>query len=103
MITHVSEENRQSLEAQLVPECCSMRNLDRNQPAAGSSSISEKNQGAENAFSAVRLLQSRDQRNLTCVPNCICNLSRSTIAAQIATKLVSCDTGFNKSAYVDAV
>ena len=28
MITHVSEENRHSLQAQLVPECCSMRNLD---------------------------------------------------------------------------
>ena len=42
MITGVSEENRHSLQAQLVPECCSMRNLDRNQPAAGSSSISEK-------------------------------------------------------------
>ena len=70
MITRVSEENRHSLQAQLVPKCCSMRNLDRNQPAAGSSSISEKYQGAENALSAVRLLQSRDQRNLTCVPNC---------------------------------
>ena len=69
MITLVSEENRHSLQAQLVPKCCPMRNLDRNQPAAGSSSISEKYQGAENALSAVRLLQSRDQRNLTCVPN----------------------------------
>ena len=39
---HASEENRHSLQAQLVPECCSMRNLDWNQPAAGSSSISEK-------------------------------------------------------------
>ena len=67
---HVSEENRHSLQAQLGPECCSMRNLDWNQPAAGSSSISEKNQGAENAFSAVSSLRSRDQRNLTCVPNC---------------------------------
>ena len=67
MITRVSEENRHSLQAQLVPKCCSMRNRDRNQPAAGS--ISEKYQGAENALSAVRLLQSRDQRNLTCVPN----------------------------------
>ena len=70
MITRVSEENRHSLQAQLVPKCCSMRNFDRNQPAAGSSSISEKYQGAENALSAVRLLQSRDQQNLTCVPNC---------------------------------
>ena len=61
LITHVNEENRHSLQAQLVPECCSMRNLDRNQPAAGSNSISEKYQGAENAFSAVRLLRSRDQ------------------------------------------
>ena len=68
---HVSEENHHSLQGQLVPECCSIRNLDGNQPAAGSSSISEKNQGAENAFSAVRSLRSRDQRNLTCVPNCI--------------------------------
>ena len=25
----------------------------------------------ENAFSAVQLLRSRDQRNLTCVPNCL--------------------------------
>ena len=32
-----------------------------------------KKQGAENAFSAVRSLRSRDQRNLTCVPNCIEN------------------------------
>ena len=70
MIIHASEENRHSLQAQLLPECCSMRNLYRNQPAAGSSSISEKYQGAENAFSAVRLLQSRDQQNLTCVRNC---------------------------------
>ena len=60
MITHVIEENRHSLQAQLVPECCSMRNLDRNQPAVASSSISEKYQGAENAFSAVWLLQSHD-------------------------------------------
>ena len=70
MITRVSEEDRHSLQAQLVPKCCSMRNFDRNQPATGSSSISEKYQGAENALSAVQLLQSRDQRNLTCVPNC---------------------------------
>ena len=61
MTTHVSEENRHSLQAQLVPECCSKRKLDRNQPTAGSSSISEKYQGAENAFYAVQLLQSRDQ------------------------------------------
>ena len=70
MITHASEENRQSLQAQLVPECCSMR--DRNQPAAGSSSISEKYQGAKNAFSAVRLLRSRDQRNLTLCTKLLC-------------------------------
>ena len=72
---YVSEGNRHSLQAQLVPECCSMRNLDCNQPAAGSSSISDKKQGAENAFSAVRLLRSRDQRNLTCVPNCIAEIT----------------------------
>ena len=41
-----------------------MRNLDWNQPAAGPNSISEKYQSAENAFSAVPLLRSRDQRNL---------------------------------------
>ena len=56
MITHISEENRHSLQTQPVPECCSMRKLARNQPATGSSSTSEKYQGAENAFSAVRLL-----------------------------------------------
>ena len=72
MITHVSEENRHSLKAQPVPERCSMRNLDRNQPATGSSSISEKYQGAENAFSAIQMIRSRDQQNLTCVPNCSC-------------------------------
>ena len=83
MITRVSEENRHSLQAQLVPECCSMRNLDRNQPAAGSSSISEKYQGAENALSAVRLLQSRDQRNLTCVPNCVIAVQDHTICRKI--------------------
>ena len=47
MITHISEENRHSLQAQPVSECCSMRNLARNQPATGSSSIAEKYQGAE--------------------------------------------------------
>ena len=56
MITHISEENRHSLQAQPVPEWCSMRNVARNQPATGSSSISEKFQGSENALSAVRLL-----------------------------------------------
>ena len=40
------EENRHPLQAQPVPECCSMRNLARSQPATGSSSISEKYQGA---------------------------------------------------------
>ena len=56
MITHISEENHHSLQAQPVPEWCPMPNFARNQPAAGSSSISEKYQGAENAFSAVQLL-----------------------------------------------
>ena len=55
-----------TLQAQLVPECCLMRNLDWNQLAAGSSSISEKYQGEENASSAVRSLRPRDQRSLTC-------------------------------------
>ena len=56
MITHISEEKRHSLQAQPVPECCSMRNLVQNQPATGSSSILKKYQGAENAFSAFQLL-----------------------------------------------
>ena len=37
-------------------------------------SISENYQGAKNAFSAVPLLRSRDQRSLTCVPNCYVDL-----------------------------
>ena len=45
---------KRSLSQNVVP--CSIGNFARNQPAAGSSSISEKYQGAENAFSAAWLI-----------------------------------------------
>ena len=56
MITHESEENHHLLQVQPVAECCSTQNLAGNQPATGSSSISEIYQDVENTFSAAWLL-----------------------------------------------